>query len=70
MTPNNLLMTMVNAVLVLSLAAILVSPMVLFYAALVGTPVMLTLLVIITLTTRAKAPASLAQPATERAAAR
>lgn len=54
--PNSLLMTMVNALLVLVLAAILVTPMVFFFAALIGAPVMLCLLVIITLTTRAKAP--------------
>ena len=54
--PNTLLMTMVNGILLLVLAAILVSPMVFFYAALVGAPVMLTMLIIITLTTRAKAP--------------
>lgn len=54
--PNNLLMTMINAVLALVLAAVLISPMIFFYAALIGAPVMLCLLVIITLTTRAKAP--------------
>ncbi len=54
--PHNLLITMVNALLTLVLAAVLLSPMVFFFAALVGTPVMLTLLIIITLTTRAKAP--------------
>lgn len=54
--PNSLLLAMVNALLVLALAAILVSPMVFFFAALIGAPVMLCLLVIITLTTRAKAP--------------
>jgi uncharacterized membrane protein len=54
--PNSLLLTMVNALLVLALTAILVSPMVFFFAALIGAPVMLCVLVIITLTTRAKAP--------------
>lgn len=47
---------MVNTLMVLVLSAILVTPMVFFYAALIGAPVMLCLLVIITLTTRAKAP--------------
>ena len=46
-------------VLVLALAALLISPMVFFFAALAGTPLMLSILVIITLTTRAKAPTEL-----------
>lgn len=57
--PHNLLAVMVNAVLALVLAAILVSPMVFFYAALIGAPTMLCILVLITLTTRANAPTEL-----------
>jgi hypothetical protein len=57
--PHTLLLTMINAVLVLVLAAVLTSPMVFFYAALVGTPLMLSILIIITLTTRAKAPTTI-----------
>ena len=57
--PNTLLLVMINAVLVLALAALLISPMVFFFAALAGTPLMLSILVIITLTSRAKAPTEL-----------
>ncbi len=59
---HNLLMTMINALLALALAALLISPMVFFYAALAAAPTMLVVLVLITLTTRAKAPQSAKAP--------
>jgi len=62
--PINLLITMVNALLALVLTAVLLSPMVFFFAALIGTPVMLTMLIVITLTTRAKAPTDMKKAAT------
>jgi len=61
--PHNLLITMVNALLALVLSAVLLSPMVFFFAALIGTPVMLTMLIVITLTTRAKAPTDIKRAA-------
>lgn len=60
------LLAAINAVMILALAAMLTTPMVVFYAALAGAPVMLVVLFTITLTTRAAAPA----PAASRAAVR
>ncbi len=57
--PLNLLAVMLNVVMLLALAAILITPKIFFYAALGAAPMMLGILIFITLTPQANAPTAM-----------